>query len=283
MIKWGTNHDASLEKLRRVQESLTVDLIMVPRLSFETCVPSETAAQVNSRNVDRFSYFPVVDESERILGLYHAEQWFNADAPHTPISDDFERLSEDIVIGADASISDFVRQADTHPTNLVVSGNQIAGLVSLSDLQQLPVRAALFALITSLEVAMALTIEHRWSTPEEWMGLLSDGRRETLKASIKDARARDGFISEIAFAQLHDKADIICKGKLLKQGREQLAKSFRRVGELRDNVAHANQYAATPEAAKNVCEVVRSIYKLKEDLLKVLERLKGNSLRHADP
>ena len=71
------------------------------------------------------------------------------------IGDDFVPFSEDIVIGADASIIDFVTTADERQTRLVVSGDRVAGLVSLSDLQQLPVRAALFTLITRLEIAMA--------------------------------------------------------------------------------------------------------------------------------
>jgi hypothetical protein len=204
-MSWATNHDASLDGLRQVQGSLTVDLIMVPRSAFQTCTTGETAAQVKSRNAHGFSYFPVVDRRQRVIGLYHAERWLSADAPDTSIADDFERLSEDIVIGADASIFDFVMQADTYPIKLVVSGNQIAGLVSLSDLQKLPVRASLFALITSLEMAMALAIERRWPNPDDWMGMLSEGRRATLLNAIDDAKVGDGFVSEIAFTQLHDK------------------------------------------------------------------------------
>jgi len=272
-MTWATNHDGNLEALSRVQGSLTVGLIMVPRQSFMTCRLDETATDIKARNLDQFSYFPVVDDGDRVLGLYHAERWFHSDAPEGSISDDFERLSEDIVIGADASIFDFVMQADDYPTNLVVSGNQIAGLVSLSDLQKLPVRASLFALVTSLEMAMGLAIERRWPNPVDWMNLLSDGRREKLIVAIDKAKTHDGFVSEIAFAQLSDKANIICKGNLLKQGRTQLEQSFRDIKGLRDNVAHANQYAATPSAAKNVCEVVRSIYDKKAELLQVIEKI----------
>jgi hypothetical protein len=213
----------------------------------------------------------VIDGRQRVIGLYHAERWLCVDAPDTPIADDFDRLSEDIIIGADSSIFDFLMQADTHPINLVVSGNQIAGLVSLSDLQKLPVRASLFALITSLEMAMALAIERRWPDPDGWMGMLSEGRRATLLKAIDDAKVGDGFISEIAFTQLHDKADILCKGRLLSQSRTQLERSFARIRELRDNLAHANQFAATPSSAKDVCGTVRSIYETKTELLRVIE------------
>ena len=64
----------------------------------------------------RNSFLTVVDEAERFLGLYRAEWWFAEDTPHEPIADDFEPFSEDHVIGADASIVDFLM------TDLVVSG-----------------------------------------------------------------------------------------------------------------------------------------------------------------
>ncbi len=83
-MSWATNHDASLDVLKRVQGSLTVDLIMVPRAAFQTCTTEETVAQVNSRNPEGFSYLPVIDGQRRVIGLYHAERWLSADAPDTP-------------------------------------------------------------------------------------------------------------------------------------------------------------------------------------------------------
>lgn len=174
------------------------------------------------------------------------------------------------MIGADASIFDFIQQADNHPTNLVISGNRIAGLVSLHDIQQLPVRAALFALITSLEMAMALAIEGTWLHSDDWIQKLSEGRQEKLREQIVSATKNDSFVSAIAFTQFSDKADLIRRSGLLSQSRKSLEISFRNIQGLRDNLAHANSYAATPEDAKKVCEIVLTIYKLKENILSTL-------------
>lgn len=272
-MTWGANHNASLEVLQQVQGSLKVELLMVPRSDFASCSPAETASEVHLRNVNQFSYFPVM-ENGRILGLYHAERWFKETPLNVPIGDDFQKLSEEIVVGADASIFDFVMQADQHPTNLVVSGNQIAGLVSLSDLQQLPVRASLFALITSLEMAMALTIETTWDQPEDWMAHLSEGRAAKIREAVAEAQKTDGFVSEIAFAQISDKADIIRKAKLLDRSAASFERAIVPIRKLRDNVAHANHYASTPKDAKNVCSVVRDIYELKAELMNVISNSK---------
>ena len=144
-----------------------------------------------------------MDSTERFLGLYKAEQWFSKEAPDEPIGDDFEPFSEDHVIGADASIIEFVMTADERPTRLVVSGARVTGLVSLSDLQRLPVLAAIFTLITSLEIAMAKRIEVEWHDDAAgWLELLSDGRRAKLLDEMKTAKEKDGFVSAMVFTQI---------------------------------------------------------------------------------
>jgi CBS domain containing-hemolysin-like protein len=135
--RWAASGDVGLDVLERVQGSLKVGMIMTPRADLMTCQREDRVAAVMAGNVDQFSFIPVVDHNGRYLGLFRAEDWFGRDAPDVPIGDGFEAFSEDLVIGADASIFDFVMKADTRPTRLVVSGHQVAGLISLSDLQQL--------------------------------------------------------------------------------------------------------------------------------------------------
>lgn len=241
------SRDASIENLRRVQGQLTVALIMVPRDKLLTCSPEDTAWDTAAQNTNMYSYLPVLDRCRQVIGLYDASRWFSRPASASPIGEDFLRLSEDIVIGADASIFDFIQQADTHPTNLVISGNRVAGLVSLFDIQQLPVRAAIFALVTSFEMALALAIECRWPSPEDWLAMLSEGRQEKLKAEIEKSRRSDTFVSAIAFTQFADKADLVRKAGMLEGISCSLKVDLADIQSLRDNIAHANSYADTPE------------------------------------
>jgi hypothetical protein len=266
-MSWASNHDASLDKLRRVQGSLTVGLMMVPRADFLTCSLSQSAAEVKARNEYKYSFLPVVDDGDRVIGLYNAEQWFASEPQDEMVGADYLALSEDTVIGADASIFDFIRNADEVSTKLVVSGEGVAGLVSLSDIQQLPVRAALFALVTSLKMAMSLAIERRWERPTDWMALLSESGKEGLLTKIENAKQRDGFVSEIAFTEFSQKSTILIKGGLLSGSRSSHDARFKPIRKLRDDLAHANSYADTPEAAKSVCRVVRCIYHIKDQLL----------------
>ena len=259
--------------LERVQRSLTVDMIMTPRSELRTCRPDETAGAVMERNTKQFSFLPVMDATERLMGLYNAERWFHKEAPPEPIGNDFEPFSEDVVIGVDASIIDFVKTAEDRQTRLVVSGDRVAGLVSLSDLQQLPVRAALFTLITRLEMAMALRIEYEWNRGDTtgWLALLSPKRREKILDAIGQTKQEDGFISEIAFSQLSDKATVIYKKRLIPGSRTKLENEFKAIRKLRDGIAHANNYAASPIAACRTCSTVKMILRMKNDLSAAME------------
>ena len=108
--------------------SLTVDLIMTSRQQLMTCRREDSISDVNKHNEEKFSYLPVVDDEERIIGLYNAEQPHGASEQYKQIVDRFMPFSEAFVIGADASIIDFARTADKLPTRLVISGSQVAGL-----------------------------------------------------------------------------------------------------------------------------------------------------------
>lgn len=268
MASWAKRGDMGLDVLGRVQDGLTVDMIMTRRSDFMTCRCEEAAREVKVRNEEhRFSFLPVQDRNGQIQGLYHAHRWFDQEAPDRPIGDDFDRLSEDLVIGANANILEFVRIADERPTRLVISGDRIAGLISQSDLQLLPVRAALSTLMTSLEMTMAERIEAEWpNTASDWLNLLSPGRRTKIRERINIAKEEDGFVNEIVFADLPDKVDIIVKQRLVTGSATKLRRRFKAVGRLRNKLAHANYYAETPEAASEVSAVVRTIFSLKEEL-----------------
>jgi hypothetical protein len=80
---------------------------------------------------------------ERIVGLIEFASFMNGAKASGLIRDWMQRLSDENLIGADASILTFVRDADRQRCRLIVAGHEISGLVSLADLQRLPVRAAL--------------------------------------------------------------------------------------------------------------------------------------------
>ena len=267
MTIWSSRADTAPETIRAVQAGLNVRLAMTPRSKFTTCSPLDIIASVATDNVDRYSVLPVLKKG-RICGLYNAEQWFDVDEPAgSPIGNDFERLREDHLIGGDASILDFVTTADERPMRLVVSESRIIGLVCLSDLHKLPVRAALFSVVIALEIAMADQIQSVYQdNPDGWLGLLSPCRRGNVRNRVKTAKEGDTFVSHILSTQFVDKATIVRKKRLLRGSQKSLKSTFNDIRDLRDNLAHSNDYAATRPAAENVAQTVATILRFIAEL-----------------
>lgn len=260
---WATRSDGSPELMMSFQDGLPVRLIATPRTFFRTCRTDEDLASVVARNVESFDYFPVVDASEdargAIIGLIDLTPFLHGERPQGLVKDRMRRLSEDSLIGADASILAFVMGADRHGCRLVVSGSEISGLVSLSDLQRLPVRAALFAMITHTEITMASAIRREFDGSDAWIERLAPGRQSKIKEEKAKSAAEDTFVDSLLFTQFADKTTIIRKSPLFKERKTAFEAEMGHAQRLRDQLAHANDYASTRKAAAQVCSTVRSI------------------------
>jgi hypothetical protein len=254
------------QALKTIEQNFAVHLIATPRSAFRTCFADESLVHVVERNrSDQFDFLPVLeaeggstDKPVRIIGLVELvpflDRVVNADElvrPHMRL------LSEENLIGANASILSFVRDADRHRCRLVISDCEISGLVSLSDLQRLPVRAALFTMVTHLEILMSHLIRLEYSHSSEWLKSLSPDRQQGICDEIDKSRRNDSFIDDLLFTQFADKVTIIKKSALISSNKNQFKQDLGRVRKLRDDLAHANDYAATRDAARSVCETVR--------------------------
>ena len=263
MPTWSTSADTTPETIDAIQTGLTVRLVMTERSRLMTCSTLDSIDSLMANNVDRFSVVPVL-ENGLICGLYRAERWFDVgQPPRKPVGKDFEHLTEEHLIGSSTSILNFVMTADERPIGLVVSGPEIVGLVCLADFHKLPVRAALFSIVTALELAMADLIRDTWPDgPNGWLCLLSADRRKEVEDRNTNARQNDTFVSHILSTQFADKATIILKQGLLSGSKTRLKRDFRAIQKLRDDLAHSKDYAETTSAAKSVSRTVTTILSL---------------------
>jgi hypothetical protein len=244
--------------------ALTVDLISTSATLLRTCTQDETISDVVDRNPEDFDFIPVVDENQRFIGMFNASAQRDRRTLGT-IWQCFSPLSEENLIGADASILDFILDADQKPCRLVISGVKIVGLVSLSDLQRLPVRAALFALITGFEMTMADFIRQKHPEDSDWLRLLTETRERRVEDEKAKAKADDSYVDTLLFTQFCDKREIV-KREFPEDLRKSLEEALIEIEQLRNNIAHANEYASSPSQAKNVCELVRELLSLRNQL-----------------
>ena len=243
-----------------LQDALPVQLISIPRHQFRTCYARELVADVKASNTEDYDFLPVLKPWRTggiaaIIGLLEISTPTSASAV---VEEVMRPLCEENLIGADASILDFLRDADQRPCRLIVAGRDITSLVSLSDIQRLPVRAALFAMITHLEMTMADAIRRGYENTE-WMTKLPPERMAKIQTEIKGATSDDSFVDSLLFTQFCDKVTIIRKSEAFRDNKNEFSKQMKSIQDLRDLLAHANEFAATRKAAAAVCETVRVI------------------------
>jgi hypothetical protein len=234
-----------------LHSGLTINLISTPANALTICTQHETVSDVLGRNSEGFDFIPVVDENQRFVGMFHAAGAQGNGLSLGTIWQRYFPLSEDYLIGADASILDFLRDADTSPCRLVISGAKIVGLVSLSDLQRLPVRAALFALITGFEITMTNFIKQKCPKDEDWLHLLAATRRQKIEEEKIKSNSENSFVDAILFTQFCDKREILI-GHIPDDRKESVEETLYRIEKLRNSVAHANEYASSPTQARKV-------------------------------
>lgn len=246
-------------------DGFKVSAIATPREDFAVCTLHEMLADVVSRNVDKFDFMPVTDADGTLVGVLRLADYFQAPPPEGSVREHFERLGEPHLIGADAGILDFILDADHRRFRFLVSQKGIVGLVSLSDLQELSVRTTLFSLVTSLELVMRDVIGQRFPTADSWLRLLSKHRRDKVFKHIEGARNADGAVDPLLYTQFCDKRDILLKSCLKGHAlRNRASAILREVEQIRNKLAHANDYADTTAKAAGVCNTVRDLLEVKK-------------------
>lgn len=248
-------------ELDRYQQALPVRLIETPRAHFVVCKPEETLGAVRRRNIhDAFDHLPVTDDQGRMIGVLDIRA-LDAHPDTTLVEECCVTINESLLMGAEVSILEFLQDADRRPFRFLVTRDGISGLVSLSDIQRLPVRAALFAIITQFEMAMARLIEVRFPG-DGWLEHLSADRRQKVEAEREKARKSGNQVASLLYTQFADKTGLvrrIAKEQGDSRSRGDFDAEFGRLQELRDRVAHANALGVTHDDAKDIIERVRKM------------------------
>ncbi len=263
---------ASHDDFDTLQRGLTVEMIATRRCDLEICGKNDLISEVVERmsRLDvRYDYLPVTDaegdRGERIVGLYStragaAEAVASTERVHERLCP----LSEDLLIGAKASILEYIGDGHARPVRLVVSEAGVDGLVTLADLRKPPARVALFALVIGFEVTMSNVIRGRFPC-DRWMRYLTCSRRQKLDRQIEKSQAgdHDDFVESLLFTQFCDKRDVLVKSRTLQHrfSNNEALKKLKRIGDLRDQLAHANDYATS-----EIGEVVMTLLDLRRCL-----------------
>jgi len=241
--------------LSSVEHGLTVSLIATFEPGLICC---ETGAPIgpllDNPQLETFDHLPVTAEG-RIAGLLPLRQLRTNCKKYRTAGEEMMPLDERCLISSDVGILTFIEQADERPSRLVVRGTRIDGIVTLSDLQKLPVRPALFLFITHLELLMTETIRLRFQGSDRWLEALTPNRQKKIRAKWQQLNAENLAIDLITASDFCDKREVLLRLGNLPDSRRKSEKQLRAIEKLRNSLAHSGDLALFQENALNTVEV----------------------------
>jgi hypothetical protein len=177
-------------------------------------------------------------------------------------------------MAADAPLLAFIETADTQRFRLLVAGGDVIGMVTLSDLQRLPVYSVLFSLIIAVEVLLVQWIRAACGEqPDAWMQYLLPDQRKWIQRHWDQAVASNLAIDRLTCASFsHEIA--AARGLGLFASESEREGELSDLKQLRDRVCHAMEFAPTAEDALKVPQQARKARELAQWLA---DRINGTT------
>jgi hypothetical protein len=252
--------DGSIAAVEAIEGAVSVDLIATFEPQLICCAKTDAIDRLLADDkYAHFDYLPVRSE-DRIVGLLPLSEFRTASINSLGFAAEgaMRPLDQSILITSGSSVLRYIEEATSSPCRLVIQDTRIAGIVTVSDLHKLAVRPALFVLVTHLELLMAAAIRahFRGRPDEDWLGMLGN-RRLAVEQNWQTLKANDLEIDLIAATQFADKRQILSKSGLFQCSRTRVEREFGAIEDLRNGLAHANDYASTKESAHRTIEAVR--------------------------
>ncbi len=246
------------QTLLQVERGMPVRLIA----TFEgltTTTPDEPAISAsNNANAHRFDYLPVrQSENGPIIGIFSSSMSQSIGANHN-VEQVYDRLGPDDLISAETSLLQFVWSAEEQPRRLVLEGTDIRGIVTLSDIQKLPVRISLFSLFIHFELLLTEHLRHilRDRSPIEFV---SPGRRGLVQEKWHEFTSNQMEQDIFSAMDICDKRDVAKKLNILGKSATSIQNSITGIErDLRNPIAHGSDYAISREAAVKAIRAARA-------------------------
>ncbi|MHB8513734.1 MAG: hypothetical protein ACYDCC_16425 [Actinomycetota bacterium] len=128
----------------------------------------------------------------------------------------------------------------------VMAGSGVDGIVTLADMRRPPVQMFLFALVSLLESKMARLI--RYFEPDSWNTMISEKRLLMARTLLEERQARGVSLDLVDCLQMCDKRTVAEKSpkiqEALRMQRVQVTDFLKRVEDLRNELAHAQDFLA---------------------------------------
>lgn len=276
--------DIDLQEFYASLEAATpVRLIQTPKEHLRTChVDDLVDSVVENAALVEFDFIPVLEE-DATVGIF--DKRAASERSSRRVSESFRRLHPDYLISTEASVFQFIEIADQERCCFLVGPTAITGLVTVSDLQKLPVQAALFGLVVHFEHVVADKLRQAFPN-DQAKGVLAHLDREARRNAERQKERMDkenlslDWITPLSFSNKLDALRSVDPDAI------ENWEALQEVKELRNNLAHGNEFAATYELIGKLINSKRSLQQLTRELSEAREspRQKGKAAfsRHPD-
>ena len=179
----------------------------IATFTVESCEPDDTVKSVMDREDWRIFSQILVRQDGHAVGIVERKR---AD-PEKTVAQQMRPLSDAMLISAAAPLSQFLSICRNDAFRLVVDLTRVAGIVTVSDLQKLPVRLHTFTRIAHLEMLMAGIITIQSSEDDAvWKGLIKKDRIRKAEKYRADYAKENLDLPLIEYTDFGDKVNVIC-------------------------------------------------------------------------
>jgi len=241
---------------------MPVALIATPRAALRCRSKKDWRKIENDPDLAQFDQVPLTDASEKRIEAMYVKDIGVID------------LREDMLIAADAPLISFVESADEQRYRLLLSDLRVSGMVTLSDLQKLPVYSLLFSLVIAVEMLVMEWIRAGCGPDEDcWLQYLDNGQRKSIEKHWNDAVRENLDIDRLSCASFGQELKAAIAFGLF-HDQEDKVKELKAIERLRHQVFHGVDFAPTPEQALKIPVYVRQAQALVESLQDVIGKIK---------
>jgi len=236
---------------------LTVRLIATLGELKTVTVDAQVSEALTDAKKYRFDYLPVRRPADGlIIGVFDAHASYGNSTMQ--VGKIYEPIGPNDLISAETSLLNFVYSADQQPRRLVLDGTKIEGIVTLSDIQKLPVRMALFCLFIHFELLLSDHLRQMLGGADP-CAYLSLQRAERVRNKWQEFYESELNQDMLDSLDLCDKRDIAKKLNILGKSTTEIESSIKGIEKhLRNPIAHGAEYAHNRKSANKTIRAARS-------------------------
>lgn len=247
MNRWASQplKTSANDFLSAVRSEIPVSLIATPRADLKcACNRRWQEAEANADLAD-FDQVPLTDDKGvQIEGVFVRGKGRL-------------ELREDMFMAADTPLLSFLESADQHRFRFLLVGSTVSGMVTISDIQKLPVYSVLFSLVVAVEMLlMDLIRKTCHKNQDEWMTHLSERQQGIVERHWRDAVRENLAIDRLSCAAFGQEIQAAV-GLGLFNNQEAQCLKVKALEKLRHQVCHATEFAPNLTQALKIPSNVR--------------------------